>query len=72
MNWSAVATKRAVLMVGTADSLLPHSRAARDDLRAAGIDMIYEEIDGVGHMFPPDFEAPQTRAIRFILTGQRG
>jgi phospholipase/carboxylesterase len=69
-SWKGVPPKRAYLISGSQDSLCPHSRAARDDLTAAGFDVRYDEIRGMGHEIPPEYEALQARALRFVLDGR--
>ena len=66
-SWDGVAPKRAYLVAGALDTLCPHSRDARDDLTAAGFDVRYDEVAGMSHEIPPEYEARQARALRFIL-----
>ena len=68
--WDNVPPRRAYLVSGSRDALCPDSRDARDDLRAAGFDVRYDEIAGLSHEIPPGYEARQTRALRFILEGR--
>jgi predicted esterase len=69
-SWKHVPPKRAYLIGGSRDPLCPHSRAARDDLTAAGFDLRYDEIQGMGHEIPPQYEERQVRALRFVLEGR--
>jgi predicted esterase len=69
-SWNNVPPKRAYLVSGADDTLCPQSRDARDDLTAAGFDVRFDEIDGMSHEVPPEYEDRQVRALRFVLGGR--
>lgn len=59
--------KRVFLIAGELDHLRSHSERASADLRAAGLQVRYEVIPGVGHEPPEDNVRRQVEAIRFVL-----
>lgn len=59
--------KRVFLIAGELDTLRSHSDRACADLRAAGWQVRYEVLPGVGHEPPEDNAQRQVEAIRYVL-----
>ncbi len=71
--WEAVARKRpvrVVVMAGKLDRLLPRSRQAIEELRAAHVTSQYDEIERVGHEYPSDYPEKLHRAMEFVLEAE--
>lgn len=69
--WKAAAQKkgfRVALLSGKLDRLLPRSHALAEQLRSAGVAVMAEEAKGVGHEYPPDYQARITTAFKFVLS----
>jgi phospholipase/carboxylesterase len=67
--WRAAArrSRRVAVLAGQLDPLLPHSRKAVAELRAAGVKTHYVEVERAGHEPPPDYPEQQRRAVAFLL-----
>ncbi|HQR06306.1 MAG TPA: hypothetical protein PLN21_05765 [Gemmatales bacterium] len=68
--WKAAALKKAfrvALLSGKVDRLLPRSQAMAAQLRSAGITVLAEEEEGVGHEYPVDYQNRLTTAFKFVL-----
>lgn len=68
--WKAAVRKngfRVALLAGRLDRLLPRSQAIAEQLRSAGVALLSEEGEGIGHEYPPDYQDRLTTAFKFVL-----
>lgn len=71
--WQAILQRhplRVYVIAGKLDRLLPRSQKVAEELRAAHVPHRYDELDQVGHEFPPDYTKRLRGAIEFVL-GER-
>jgi predicted esterase len=67
--WQAILRQhplRVYMIAGKLDRLLPRSQKVVEELRAAHVPHRYDELDQVGHEFPPDYAQRLRDAIEFV------
>jgi phospholipase/carboxylesterase len=62
---------RVYVIAGKLDRLLSRSQKVVEQLRAAHVPHRYDELDQIGHEFPPDYTKRLNGAIEFVV-GRRG
>jgi predicted esterase len=69
-HWREISQKQAIrvsIMAGKLDRLLPRSQQAVEQLRTASLATQYEEVERMGHEYPPDYTDRLRRSIEFVL-----